>query len=185
MKVSIDGILGSARKINSQRENSSAEGSKKAANSESRADSVNLSAKLKSRLDSIDADFKSVQSDLTKNQIIRNGVEQMMSEANKSRHAEILRNSTFEGKPVLADFLAGKTEKGDLNLKNSEISSKIEKNITDIKKLQVEVDNISASNLTSGASNVEQSISMVSGMKSGNISGISNLRHDSVMRLVK
>ena len=67
MKVSIDSILGSARRINSQRQLEEERFNKQ--KKEVKSDTLSLSSKVNTRLDSIEREFRDIQSSLTKNQI--------------------------------------------------------------------------------------------------------------------
>ena len=72
MKVSIDNILGTARKINNQRQLEEENLGKR--KKEVKSDSVSISTKVNSRLDGIEREFREIQSSLTRNQIVRDGL---------------------------------------------------------------------------------------------------------------
>lgn len=188
MKVSIDGILGSARRINSQRQlNEEGQNKKK---SEIRGDSLSISTRINSRLDSIDKEFRETQSSLTKNQIIRDGIEQLQNDYGRggANMQAILDKVTFEGKNILRSYV-GETITGDLlKGKMGQVSGLINSDIEKLKRLQVELDNITASNLA-GTDKTQTIMSRMekyfSGAESANIENISRVQADAVMRLIK
>ncbi len=188
MKVSIDGILGSARKINSQRESFEGEPDKKA--QEVKKDSISISKRLDTRIDSIETEFRTLQNSLTKNQIIRQGLEQIAADINAGGKnvQEIIESVKFEGAPVLKELAQEKITSEKVTEKTSENNEKISKDINSIKKLQVEADNIMASNLTVGdkAESLTKNIgSIFTNASAGSLDGITNLQADKVMRLIK
>lgn len=188
MKVSIDGILGTARKINSQKELEEGNQNKKKA--DVKMDSVSIGSRINTRLDAMETEFREIQSSLTKNQIIRDGIEQLWADFKKDGQEQqnILKNVTFEGTPVLKGFMAENVTEQALNEKRDTNTNMINEDIGRLKKLQVELDNIMASDLVgrdrlSGImSNVD---SIFSRSEITNIDSISNLRPDAVMRLIK
>jgi len=188
MKVSIDGILGTAQKINSQKELEENNPNKK--RSDVKTDSVTIGGRINTRLDAMETEFREVQSSLTRNQIVRDGIEQLRTDLEKGapQQQNILNNVTFEGTAVLRSFVGGTITEPQLNAKMEAAATLINEDITRLKKLQVELDNITASDLVgqerlkSIVSNVD-SIFTRSGM--ANIESISTLRPDAVMRLIK
>jgi hypothetical protein len=188
MKVSIDGILGTARKINSQKELE--EGNQNKKKTDVKMDSVSIGSRINTRLDAMETEFREIQSSLTKNQIIRDGIEQLWADFKKDGQEQqnILKNVTFEGTPVLKGFVGENVTEQALNEKRDTNTNMINEDIGRLKKLQVELDNIMASDLVgrdrlSGImSNVD---SIFSRSEITNIDSISNLRPDAVMRLIK
>lgn len=188
MKISIDGILGTAKKINSQRELEENNSNKK--KSEIKTDSISIGTRINTRLDAMEAEFRDVQSSLTRNQIIRDGIEQLRADFQKGgqERQNILNSVTFEGKKVLAGF-DNEAINGKLLDANQENTARlINGDVTRLKKLQVEVDNIMASNLV-GQDRLQNIMSNIDSIfpRSGmtNIESISSLRPDTVMRLIK
>ncbi len=188
MKVSIDGILGTAKKINSQRELEENNSNKK--KGEIKTDSVSIGTRINSRLDAMEAEFRDVQSSLTKNQIIRDGIEQLRADFQKGgqERQNIINNVMFEGKKVLAGFDAEPINPQFLDAKQEYTARMIHDDVTRLKRLQVELDNIMASDLVGQdrLQNIMANIDSIfprSGMT--NIESISSLRPDTVMRLIK
>ncbi|MBN2158310.1 MAG: hypothetical protein JW807_02865 [Spirochaetes bacterium] len=188
MKVSIEGILGTARKINNQKEQEESNLSRK--KGDVKADSVSIGSRINSRLDTMETEFREVQSSLTRNQIIRDGIEQLRTDLMKGGAAQqqILDGVTFEGATVLRAFVGDEISDSTITAKIEENTRLINSDITHLKKLQVELDNITASDLAGQDravkinSNID-SIFASSDMK--NIEAISTIRPDAVMRLIK
>jgi len=148
MKVSIDGILGSAQQINNQRQVDDESQKKK----DVRMDSVNISAKINSRLDSIESELRDIQTSLTKNQIVRDGIDQLAADYNNGgmKQKQILSEVTFNGSPVLRDFMSDTLFADGFSEKLRRVNEIIDADTGKLRKLQVEVDNITASNLAGG-----------------------------------
>jgi hypothetical protein len=188
MKVSIDGILGSAQKINSQLQLDEDNLAKK--KKEVRSDSVNIGSRVNSRLDTIESELRDIQTSLTKNQIIRNGIDQLVSdgESGGSRREQILSDVRFNGNDVLREFIADYTDLERLDEKSLQVNDNIAGDTSRLKRLQVEVDNIMASNLA-GPDRADSLMKDISGVLSDlnavNPASISQLNPDSVMKLIK
>ena len=89
MKISIDGILGSAKRINSQR--SPDEESRDRKKKEVSADSIEIRNRVLSRLETIQKEFKEIQSSLTVNQIINEGIKRLRDDLAKgSEHKDAI-----------------------------------------------------------------------------------------------
>lgn len=188
MQVSIDAILGSARKISGRRElNEESLGRQK--KSEAKTDSISIESRLDSRLDSLETEFKEIQTSLTKNQIILNGIELLKKDiASGGRGADkILDEASFHGRRILSEIVGADFSSEGLNAAEEKTAEKIGADIAVIKRLQVELDNIGASNLAKPARSEEitgKIESYLSGY-TGSVEKISSVRADSVMRLTK
>jgi hypothetical protein len=188
MKVTIDGILGSADRLRSQRQQEEpGTGSKR---TQARTDSVTITSRISSRIDSIETEFRDIQSSLTKNQIIRDGIGQIqrdITEGGRDRE-QIMERVRFEGEPVLRQFVGNNPDANRLTERSAENAEMINRDGDRLRRLQVELDNIVASNLIgedkvgSLVQNVESSLT-----KSGidRVEAISNLQPDTVMRLIR
>jgi len=186
MKVSVDGIIGSAQKINSQRQNSEDKTSKKQGDIQ-KADSLNINSRVNTRLDAIEQDFKTTQSSLTKNQIINEGINELQQNLNKNPQAQqdILSQTTFNGDKVLANYVGETINEDVLQQKSETVNKAINEDITIIKTLQVEADNIVASNLA-GSDKADAVLTQVqNGITGGGANSITSLNPDSVARLIK
>jgi hypothetical protein len=188
MKVSIDGILGSARKINSQKELEDNNQNRK--RNDIKVDSVSIGTRINSRLDAMSTEFREIQSSLTRSQIIRDGIDQLRADLQKGapEQRNILDTVTFEGKKVLRSFVGEAITNQTLTTKLEHNARLINDDITRLKKLQVELDNIMASDLA-GQDRVKSITSHIDSIfaKSTmtNVEHISTLRPDTVMRLIK
>ncbi len=188
MKVSIDGILGSAKKINNQKQLDEESLNRK--KKDVKTDTVSISRKVNSRLESIETELRDIQSSLTKNQIINDGIKQLVEDSGKGgkNRENILNDVSFEGKKVLTQFVGDNFEPAQLNARGETVNNIIESNISRLKKLQVEVDNILASDLAGEgkAEGVQANIdSLYRAADSGNLENLTSLKVDSVMRLIK
>lgn len=188
MKVSIDGILGSARKINSQKELEDNNQNKK--KSDIKVDSVSIGTRINSRLDAMATEFREIQSSLTRNQIIRDGIDQLRADLQKGapEQRNILDSVTFEGEKVLRSFTGEAVTNQVLTTKLEQNARLINDDITHLKKLQVELDNIMASDLA-GQERLKSVTSRIDSIfvnsNMTNLDQISTLRPDTVMRLIK
>jgi len=185
MKVSIDGILGSAQRINNQRQVDDESQKKK----DVRMDSVSIGAKINSRLDSIESELRDIQTSLTKNQIVRDGIDQLAADYKNGgmRQKQILSDVTFNGSEALRDFMGGALFTDGFGEKLRQVNEAISADIGKLKKLQVEVDNITASNLA--GEKTDRLMDSINGAlsKTGNVNPavISQLNPDAVMKLIK
>jgi hypothetical protein len=188
MKVSIDAILGSAQKINNQRQ--IGEETPDRRKKEIKTDSFSLSSRVDSRLDGIDREFREIQSSLTRNQIIRDGIDQLKNDYGRGGQnaQDIMNGVTFEGNRVLRSFVGEAVTEDILNSRSVRINEMISGDVDRLKRLQVELDNIMASNLAGPdkvgniMSNVDRAFAEAG---AAGIENISHLRPDAVMRLIK
>lgn len=190
MNISIDSILGSAKKINNQRNSDNIEKRQKATSSA--ADKIEISTKVNSRLDSIGQDLKKVQHSLTRNQIIQNGLEQAEKEIqNGSQNLSGLYNDvTYNDQKILLEFLDGKDtiDLAMLNNKKQENEKMLKEDINSLTRLQVETENILASNLGSSdkfESTLKKLENSFQESNANSVNNISNLNADVVMKLIK
>lgn len=185
MKISIDGLLGSAQRMN--RQQLEGENQKK---KEVRLDSVSISSKINSRLDSIESELRDIQTSLTKNQIIRDGIDQLFADQKQggSQRERILSDVTFNGAPALKDFIGGISSPEGFGDKLREINEAITFDTGKLKRLEVELDNITASKLT-GQDKADSLMSSINGALSKNASmnpaSLSQLNPDAVIKLIK
>ncbi|MBN2435042.1 MAG: hypothetical protein JXK07_07225 [Spirochaetes bacterium] len=182
MNITADGILGSARKINQKRTSlSETSGPKSTAG---KSDSVQIETRLNGRLDTLQADLKATQTSLTRNQIIHAGLKDLTEDFRKGggRSAEIVSQVTYNGEQPLRELI------GDNKLNEKFLDElmkgtviRINKDIADLSRMQVESENIFASSLISDPS------SRMTDMFQNNVSGesISSLNADVVMRLTR
>ncbi len=188
MKVSIDGILGSAKRITSERQIDGEEsGNKK--RGELRSDSVEIGNRVNSRLDSIQLELKDLQSALTKSQVLRNGIDLLERDmANGGQGTrQILESSMYEGGKILKEFLGEEPTQSVLQLKREQVQTNIRADVSRITRLQIEVENIVASNMADGsrADDALRSVSAALDKTGGEVRAHSNLNADVVMRLIR
>lgn len=184
MKITADGILGSAQKINNKRQTE--EGSK-GAKKDIKTDSLTLGKAINSRIETLEKEIKDIQTSLTKNQIIREGIDDILKNDTPENLNLTMEASKFEGRQILKDYLGNDTAPAALQIKKKDIETLITSDINSLTKVQVEVDNIVASNLT-GSKKIESLMSNVNDIFKNipsNLDTISNLDADKVMKLVR
>lgn len=187
MKVSIDSILGSARRLNTQKNpGEDASDRKKTAIV---GDSVSISSKIATRLDSIQRELKDVQSSLTRNQIIDNGIQQLRDDLSRGSQnaARIFEDVRFENKRILHDYVGESVTGEILNAKQDRLNSLVSGDIATLRRLQIESENILASDLAQPAA-VDSILGNINSVFSDrNLKSVersSHLNADAVMRLI-
>jgi hypothetical protein len=188
MKISAEGILGSAKRINRERQidDESAGGKRQGG----RVDTVEIENRVSSRLDGIQRELRELQSSLTKNQAIRDGLGRLTDELARGGEsvASVLDEVRFEGRRVLRDFTGDALTPEIIRAKTEHNSRIISEDVVRLTKLQVELENILASRLvgddrvTSIVQNFEGALAKANAEA---LRTISNLRPDAVMRLVR
>lgn len=185
MKITADGILGSAQKINNKKNFEEAD-LKKNLKSE-KTDSINLSRVINSRIETLGKEVKDIQTSLTKNQIIREGIDQLLTASSSSAADTILNETTFNNSKILKDFIGTTFTPQVIESKKSEVTTLISGDINALTKIQVEMDNIVASDLA-GNKKVENLMAGVSETLKKTPAGfenISNLDAEKVMKLIR
>lgn len=189
MKVSIDGLLGSAKNIKNQRQVEE-ESPERRQRGDVKVDSVKIENRVDTRLDSIQKELREIQTSLTRNQIIREGMGRLADDLGKGGQniSLIMDEVTFEGSRVLYDYTGDSVTPSILRAKEERIDTMITDDVNRLTRLQIEVENIMASSMASVdkvstvMKNVESAFSRTT---AGNLNSISNLRPDAVMRLIK
>ncbi len=185
MKITAEGLLGSAQKINNKKKTEETE--LKQDTKSQKYDSVNISRILNSRIESLGKEVKDIQTSLTKNQIMREGIDQLSS-APSSVDAEIILNETrFNGNKILKEYVGTTFTPQELESKKSEINTLINKDINTLTKIQVEMDNIVASDLA-GSKKIETIMAGVNETLKKTPAGfdnISKLDAEKVMNLIR
>lgn len=189
MKVSIDGILGSARRMNSQLQiDDEAQGRGKAETP--RADTVEIENRINSRLDAIQKELREVQTSLTRNQIIRDGMTRLDADmARGGQNARsILDETGFEGKKALREFVGDNPSPAGMKAKLERVNVLIGEDMGRLTRLQIEVENIHASTLAStgraedALKGIEAAFTKAPGTS---LDSLSRVNADTVMRLIK
>ena len=187
MKISINSILGSARRINSQRE--SEEQTPGESRKEIRTDSINIESRINTRISSIQNELREIQSSLTRNQIINDGIKRLADDLSKGgmNKSRILDDARYENRAVLREYIGEDISTDILNERQNRINELINDDIVQLRRLEVEAENILASDIikTDSIQDIMQSIgsSIVKGADL--IDNISNLKADAVRRLIK
>jgi hypothetical protein len=181
MKITIDNIVGNAGRIQTQRNNQ-----EKTQKGSSRSDSAEIVSRLDSRVISLQSDLRETQTELSKNQIIKEGIAKAVDDLSKGKNPSTTVNAvTFNDKKVLLDYL-GESEpsKDVLFEKDKEISEDIQNGVKNLTRLQVEAENIYASNLSEGK---EMDKVLKNSIESSKLSTAYNstLNADMVSRLIR
>lgn len=187
MKVSIDGILSTAIDLKNKKavkeEANQKEGSKV------KTDSVHIKNRLTSRLGAIQTELKELQSSLTKNQVIKNGINEVIEGfINDDKNINSLVDKVkFENSNILSDYLGNDLNYDKLINANDQIVKSIERDVANLKELQVEIENISASTIID--SNIEKKMSEIelslSEIDDSAISKLFDLSPDMVLELIR
>jgi hypothetical protein len=184
MKITADGILGAAQKINNKKQ--TAEGNK-GANKDIKTDSLTLGKAINSRIETLEREIRDIQTSLTKNQIIREGIDNIIKNDTPENIRQTFEVSKFEGRQILREYLGTDTTPSALQIKKKDIETLIGSDINSLTKVQVEVDNIVASNLAGNkkAENLMANVNDIFRNVPANLDTISNLDADKVMKLVR
>lgn len=182
MNISADGILGTAQKINQKRQ--SAKSNQQSSAPKGKQDSVQIQTQLSGRLNNLQQDLRSTQDSLSAHQVVRDGLQRLMADVQAGGNGvdQIIDDVRYNDKPVLADFLGGQTVTEEtLTQRMDENNKLISADLNQLSRLQVETENIFASNLIPDTSNLSQNISE----SNQSPDSISNLNADTVMRLTR
>ena len=187
MKVSVDSFMGSARTISSQQKIGDSPAKKEQAD---RTDSVELEGRLVSRLDSIHRELRDVQQSLTKSQVIQEGLRLLNEDMQQggTNQNEIVSTVVYDKKKVLLDFLEGKAQPYQFDELDAINRDAMSADISRIKKLQVETENILASKLggSKKAADVMERIELsFDRLHADMLNSISRVNPDTVSRLIK
>lgn len=184
MKVTADGILGSAQKINSKK----TEQTELKRDSKSvKSDSINISKVLNSRIEALGKEVKDIQTSLTKSQIIRDGIDQLLTASSSDAASTILNETKFNNSMILKDFIGTTFTPQEVESKKNDVKTLIANDVNMLTKIQVEMDNINASDLT-GNKKVENLMAGVSETlrnAPAGLENISNLNAEKVMKLIR
>jgi len=188
MKISVENLLGSAQRINSQKNVD--ERSSQNRNREIKTDSVAIEKKVLSHLDTIQNRLKETQTSLTRNQTIMDGMQQLRDDMSKGglNQQSILNNVRYEGNAVLREFMGEQVTGEILDTRQDQLQSLIREDINTISRLQIETENILASDIIEGAqarAQVENIQTQMPKNPASAMGAFNRLDADAVMRLVK
>ncbi len=188
MKVSIESILGSARRIAGQRRED--EQGREGRGGEVRTDSVSIENRIHGRLLTIQGELRDIQHSLTRNQIVSDGIGRLGDDMARGggETGRILDETRFEGNPVLRAFVGDRPDTETLSAARERVGRLIGDDINRLRRLQVEAENLLAAGGRGGEAidrlmgGIESSLSRAD---TGSIARISSLNADSVRRLVR
>jgi hypothetical protein len=185
MKVTADGILGSAQKINNKKKTEETEVKQDAKSIKS--DSINISKVINSRIEALGKEVKDIQISLTKNQVIRDGIDQLLSAPSADAAEAILNETTFNNSKILKDFVGTTFTPQEVESKKTDVKALISSDISSLTRIQVEMDNIIASDLTGSrkAESLMAGVSETLKKAPSGLENISNLDAEKVMKLIR
>jgi len=185
MKITADGILGSAQNINNKKKSDEKELKQDSINLKN--DSINIKNVINSRIEAIEKEVRDIQTSLTKNQMISRGIDRLLAASNPITLDAIMNETLFNNSKILKDFVGPRLTQDEFKLKKNEIDSLISNNLISLTKIQVEMDNIAASNVV-GNKKIESLMVGINGTlktTGAGMENISNLDEEKVMRLIK
>ena len=185
MKITADGILGSAQNINNKKKSDEKELKQDSINIKN--DSIDIKKVINSRIETIEKEVRDIQTSLTKNQMISKGIDRLIASPNPNTLDAIMNETMFNNSKILRDFVGTASTPDTFKSKKNEIDALISNNLVSLTKIQVEMDNISASNVIGNKKieNLMVGINDTLKTNSGGLENISNLDADKVMRLIK
>ena len=185
MKITADGILGSAQKINNKKKTDETE--LKQDTKSTKTDSVNLSRVINSRIEALGKEVKDIQTSLTKNQIIREGIDQLLTAPSSGAAENILNETTFNNSKILKEFVGTTFTPQEIETKKTEVKALISSDVNALTKIQVEMDNIIASDLTGNkkVENLMAGVNETLKKTPAGLENISNLDAEKVAKLIR
>ncbi|PKL16848.1 MAG: hypothetical protein CVV49_14075 [Spirochaetae bacterium HGW-Spirochaetae-5] len=185
MKVTADGILGSAQKINNKKKTEETE--VKLDTKSPKSDSINISKVINSRIEALGKEVRDIQISLTKNQVIRDGIDQLLSAPSADAAETILNETTFNNSKILKDFVGTTFTPQEVESKKIDVKALISNDINSLTRIQVEMDNIIASDLTGSrkAESLMAGVSETLKKAPSGLENISNLDAEKVMKLIR
>ncbi|HPB83686.1 MAG TPA: hypothetical protein PK200_16710 [Spirochaetota bacterium] len=187
MKISIDNMLGSAKRIKGQMQ--ADDQSRNGRNREVRSDSLTIENKVNSRINTIQTEIRELQFSLTRNQIVRDGITLLQDDMSRggSGREEILNDVQFEGRQVLREFVGSNVNSEVLATAKNRTQELINGDVSSLRKLQVESENILASRLggSDSAERLVGNIETAMAKFDRTPESLTNLNPDTVRRLIR
>lgn len=186
MKISIESIIGSARKIQEQRPRQKGE---REDGAQVRADSVSIEHRIDTRLADIHAELRDIQHSLTKNQIIEDGIVRLREDFARGGEniSRILDETRFEGNRVLASFVGEHPDAQSADAGLDRVRLLVREDVSRLRRLQVEAENIVAAGSASEgeAERVVGTIARAIDMAGDKASAAFSIDSETVRRLVR
>lgn len=150
MKISIESIIGSAKKIQEQRPRQKGE---REDGAQVRADSVSIEHRIDKRLSDIHVELRDIQHSLTKNQIVEDGLVRLREDLGRGGEnlSRILDETRFEGNRVLASFVGEQPDARSVEAGLDRVQLMVRADVSRLRRLQVEAENIVAAGRSSEA----------------------------------
>lgn len=186
MKVSIDAILQSAKQL----KNTNSVDEQKSGNKHKvSGDKVSLEHKVLARLDDLHNQIKDIQTTLSRYQVIDEGI-RLIIEDNKNggnNKQSIINSTLYNNRPVLKEYLGDSSANEYIVHKQEQVKNLITDSISHLNRLQVEFENIMASDVARTAY-IKDKVDAIDALIPRNVKNPSQLHHvhsDSVLRLVQ
>ncbi|MCX8124335.1 MAG: hypothetical protein N3F66_09245 [Spirochaetes bacterium] len=146
MKVSIDAILQSAQQLKST---INVDEHKSGNKNKITTDKIHIEHRVMARLDEIHTQIKDIQTNLTRYQVMSDGVGMLLDDIRKggSNSQNIINSILFNNRPVLKEFLGDSYDENSITYKSEQLKNLIADSISSLQKLEVEFENIVASDL--------------------------------------
>jgi hypothetical protein len=179
MKVSAEGILNSAQNIKNQQAKIQSE--KTETKKSQKTDSVDITLRVNNHLESLEEQVRSYQTSLTKNQVIREGIKKLQS-------TDAVSAFKYNNEDVLANFIGDSSSRENVQTRMETIQRMINEDVKKLRSLEVEVENIFASNLADDEKTShfrENAPQVLTDMRDGSIQDLTSLNSESVRRLTR
>lgn len=148
MKISIESIIGSARKIQEQRPQKRGE---REGGAQVQADSISLGHRIDKRLADIQAELRDIQNSLTKNQVLEDGIVRLRDDLARGGENAlgIVEETRFEGAKVLVPFVGERPTLQSAEAGLERVRTMLHDDVSRLRRLQVEAENIIAAGTSS------------------------------------
>jgi hypothetical protein len=188
MKVSAEGILNSAQNIKNQQAKIQSE--KTETKKSQKTDSVDITLRVNNHLESLEEQVRSYQTSLTKNQVIREGIKKLQSTdaVSADDQQKIFGAFKYNNEDVLANFIGDSSSRENVQTRMETIQRMINEDVKKLRSLEVEVENIFASNLADDEKTShfrENAPQVLTDMRDGSIQDLTSLNSESVRRLTR
>lgn len=186
MKVSIDAILQSAHQLKST---INVDEHKSGNKNKVTSDKINIEHRVMARLDEIHNQIKDIQTTLSRYQVIDDGIRMLLDDkkAGGTNAPNIIEATQYNNRPVLKEFLGDSYDENTLTHKQDQLKNLVADSITGLQRLQVEFENIVASDLARNVQ-LKDKIDEINSLIPRNIKNTQHLHHldaETVKRLIQ
>lgn len=186
MKVSIDGILQSAKQLKGT---INVDEHKSGNKNKVMTDRVSLEHKVLARLDEIHVQIKDIQTTLSRFQVIDDGIKMILEDRQTGNNntQTIMQSTLFNNRPVLKEFLGDSYDANHVHFKHDQLKNVIADTISQLNRLEIEFENIVASDVARNfhLKDKVEAIDAVIPRNVKNPSQVHTLASESVFRLIQ